>query len=311
MITDKVDIALATYNGSKFLPELLKSLDSQNHSNWRLIARDDNSKDSTSEILQEAGKRHPETIILPSHDRLGVIGNFNAVLDNSSAHYVMLADQDDIWLPEKIEASLVGIKIIESKFGENHPALFFTDLSVVDEKLKSISQSFWEYEKVSPNSVHSLQKLVHRNVSPGCAVIVNRALLEKTLPIPHQAMMHDWWLILTANVFGTIDYSSKPSALYRQHQNNTEGAKAYSLLNKLFRFFFAHKTIVDTTKRTQLQVREFIERFESEMDEKPLAILKAYCNYNKDNFLKHRMHCFRTGISADSLIATIGLYIAM
>lgn len=134
-----LDIVLATYKGEKYIDALLASLVKQSFTNWRLIVRDDNSSDSTVrklEFFKNTVKQ--EVVILTSDSRMGIKSNFSALLEYSTAPYVMLADQDDVWLPHKIAISIAAIQ----KMDATKPALVHTDLIVVDKDLNTISNSF-------------------------------------------------------------------------------------------------------------------------------------------------------------------------
>ena len=106
MHNTRIDFLMATYNGEKFVSDQIDSIMSQTYSNIRLIIRDDCSKDNTILIIQDKIAQYPDKIILiPPGTNLGVIGNFSALLTYTDAAYAMFADQDDIWLPEKVTIS--------------------------------------------------------------------------------------------------------------------------------------------------------------------------------------------------------------
>src|SRR5689334_536818 len=101
-----VIILLATFNGEQYIAEQIQSLLDQTYTNWRLIIRDDNSKDNTSAILTRYQQQYPDKItVMPNGGtNLGSVLNFNALLTFAQdAEYIMFCDQDDKWLPHKIE----------------------------------------------------------------------------------------------------------------------------------------------------------------------------------------------------------------
>ncbi len=151
--------------------------------------------------------------------------SFEKLMEYSSAEYIMFCDQDDVWLPHKIEESLACIQQLE----QNNPhkaALVFSDLEVVDEQLNTISSSFWNYSKVNPDNVYNCYRLLINNPAPGCTFIMNKKVKPLVLPFPEQARMHDWWIVLKVAESGVIDYLKKPGLLYRQHKKNKVGAEA-------------------------------------------------------------------------------------
>ena len=130
-----VDILLATYQGERFLDAQIESILAQTYPHFHLIVRDDASNDHTPKIIQQWAKKHALKItVLPSNRRLGVKGNFTELMMHSTAPYAMFSDQDDIWLPHKIEITLALMKEREHLFGSHVPLAIHTDLKVVDEK---------------------------------------------------------------------------------------------------------------------------------------------------------------------------------
>jgi len=104
------------------------------------------------------------------------------------------------------------------------PLLVYSDMSVVDASLKMIAPSFMNYQSIQ-HEYNPIPILLAQNFVTGCTVMVNRKLLDIALPIPEEALMHDWWLALCAAVFGHIGFIDKPLVKYRQHGNNEVGAK--------------------------------------------------------------------------------------
>ena len=127
---EKVDVLVATYNGEKYLREQLDSIIKQTYKNIRILISDDCSKDRTQEILQEYEKKD-DRIKIFLHDRnLGSNKNFEFLLRQVESKFYMLSDQDDVWLPEKIEKTI-------QKQKETGADLVFGDLEVVNEKLET------------------------------------------------------------------------------------------------------------------------------------------------------------------------------
>ncbi|WP_319481207.1 glycosyltransferase family 2 protein [uncultured Draconibacterium sp.] len=221
----KIEILLATYNSANYLRDLLDSLVAQSYTNWDILVHDDGSDDQTMAIFKEFEKQQGREIkILSSDKNLGPMRSFEKLLEYSSAEYIMFCDQDDVWLPHKIEESLACIQQLE----QNNPdkaALVFSDLEVVDEQLNTINPSFWNYSKVNPENVYNAYKLLINNPAPGCTFIMNKKVKPLVLPFPEQARMHDWWVILKVAESGVIDYIKKPGLLYRQHKKNKVGAE--------------------------------------------------------------------------------------
>ena len=226
-MNEPVDILLATYQGARYLDDQLKSILAQTYSQFHLWIRDDGSNDGTQEILQKWKQLyHDKITIVPTAERLGIKKNFSELMKHSRASYIMFADQDDIWLPFKVEACLNRLKTMERQYGSHLALVVHTDLKVVDQDLKEISPSFWHYSKLRPDLI-SLNRLLPQNVLTGCTMFMNRALVDLAGPIPEAAIMHDWWIALVAACFGHIGVLNQPTILYRQHSTNDTGAKRY------------------------------------------------------------------------------------
>ncbi len=230
---DRIDILLATYNGAAFLNQQLGSVENQTHRNWRLIVRDDGSTDTTPEIIEAFRARHPDkVVVLRDEDgNLGLVRNFSRLMEHASADYVAFCDQDDVWKPEKLELSLLKMREMEAEHGPERPLLVFTDLTVVDEDLQVVHPSFWRYQGVRPKRCNALIRLLLLNVVTGCTALMNRPLVEKSMPIPGGAVVHDWWVALVAAAFGAAGYIVQPTVLYRQHGKNILGARDVHVFN--------------------------------------------------------------------------------
>ncbi len=132
-----IDIVLATYNGEKFLAEQIRSIqNNKGYDKWvsRLLVIDDGSTDATFSIVKELSL-HDEKIVwlINTSNRHGASNNFAFGLAQTLSPYIMLSDQDDVWLPEKIQLSFDKIKQLEKESG-SVPLLVFSDKEIVDEK---------------------------------------------------------------------------------------------------------------------------------------------------------------------------------
>jgi len=225
-----VYIILATFNGAEFLADQLDSLISQTKAQWTLLIRDDGSTDNTLEIIQDHAQKDERIQLLASDG--GVSGsaleNFSILLDTAyaqGAEYIFCCDQDDVWEPSKLEILLALLKTLEGK--SKSPSLVHHDLAVVNESLEPIADSFIDLMQLQPSDQHNPQRLITRNEVTGCAMACNRALLGIALPVSDQAVMHDWWLALCAGYFGRLAFIPEKLVKYRQHGDNTIGAKSF------------------------------------------------------------------------------------
>jgi glycosyltransferase involved in cell wall biosynthesis len=221
-------ILMATYNGEKYLCDQIKSIQRQTILNWKLLVRDDGSQDNTRHLLKKLARKDARIRYL--HDQLGCLGttgNFGVLMRAAlaeGADAIFFCDQDDIWLPLKIVRQLQSLHEMERHCAPGTPVLCYSDLEVVDQNLRKIHPSFMHYDKLEHEAHHPLQVLSTQNFVTGCAVLINRTLLEFATPIPDEVILHDWWLALCAAACGRIGYIDEPLVQYRQHSRNQIGA---------------------------------------------------------------------------------------
>lgn len=229
---------MATYNSEKYLEAQIDSIINQTYDNWKLIIRDDLSKDSTIDILNRYVAVYPEKISLLNNKglSLGAYKNFYELLINVDSNYYMFADHDDVWLPEKIEISMNEMKKIENIF-KGKPIVVHTDMKVVDQSLNIISDSFWHYSKLLPNHV-SFEELVLCNSVNGCTMLFNKRAKDVSVNNVGYSTMHDRMIAqsVAAND-GMILSISAPTVLYRQHSDNVVGAQQMGILFYLRKLF--------------------------------------------------------------------------
>lgn len=223
-----IDILLSTYNGERFLREQVDSILGQSHRGFRLLVRDDGSEDATRAIINECIKI--DNRVFWATDDLGNLGarrSFMRLLERVESDYFMLADQDDVWLPDKIEITLHRMRELENEAGEKMPLLVFTDLTVVDEELKKINTSLWHYQRLDPDISLDWKRLLAQNVVTGCTILANREAAHAALPFSLPEMMHDHWIAANTARGGKIGYVAEKTVLYRQHGDNVEGGRSF------------------------------------------------------------------------------------
>ena len=274
----KIAVLLSTYNGEKFLGEQLDSLLAQSHKNFILVVRDDGSRDRTVSILESYAGDHPERIHFLSRDgvNMGASAGFaflvGYVLKNKDllrlkSTYMMFCDQDDTWFPEKIEKLLEAMLATEADNDSTLPIIVHSDLEVVSEQNTVIAKSLISYQGLEIGR-NSFPNLVISNLVTGCTALINEPLAEKALPIPEKAIMHDWWLALVASAFGRLVYLDIPLVHYRQHDNNTIGAKEFTKVSvvsmSLWSRILARKSNEHLIE-VSIQAAEFNRRYGSQL----------------------------------------------
>ncbi len=212
-----VTVLVATLNGEKYLDAQLESLVNQTYRDLRIVIRDDGSSDKTMQIIDKYREIYSDKIeVCPTSSSTGSIaGSFLKLLEEYTDDYVMLSNQDDIWLPEKVEKTLLAMKKAEDRLSADTPLLVHTDLYFTDEKLKKLSDSFVNFQRLSPNMTE-LNNMLMQNSITGCTVMINRALKERLFVLPHFSSP-DWWLGIIAAAFGEIIFLNTPTVLHRRH----------------------------------------------------------------------------------------------
>lgn len=223
--TPEVSVVLCTHNGEQWLESQLDSILSQSRQPDELIVGDDASRDSTFGLLQSFSRRAGFPVHIARHEpRLGVMDNFDVTLSRARGRYVALCDQDDVWLPDRIES---GVDALSSLEGDGTtPALVFSDLILIDEQDRETGSSFMDVRGINGRPSNPLGTLLRHNLVTGCTVTCNRALLQMAMPFPERIVMHDWWLALVAASMGRIEMLDSPKVRYRLHGNNQIGARS-------------------------------------------------------------------------------------
>lgn len=219
-----VTVIMSTYNGDQYLNAQIDSILNQTYSRLSIIIRDDGSSDHTREIINNYSQKYTNIHIL--QDDFGHVGiqcSYSLLLKHvltQNYSYILFADQDDVWMPNKVEKLLNKIQSVDT---ENKPSLVFSDARVVDKNLNTLHSSVTQLQKFKTNS-YSLKSLLLYCPALGCTMIFNRKLLERIADIPKIAMNPDRWALMVAVCFGKIHYLPETTILYRQHQNNLNGA---------------------------------------------------------------------------------------
>lgn len=218
-----VSIVLCTHNGMPWLEEQLASIEQQELLPDEVVVGDDASRDTTLGVLQAFARRAPFPVNIARHDpALGVVDNFEVTLSRTHGRYVALADQDDIWMPDRLARSVDAVRDAEGD--GSRPVLVHSDLVLVDSDGNETGQRFMATRGLVGNPPDPLRVLLRHNLVTGCTVTCNRALVEQALPFPGRVIMHDWWLSLVASVLGEIRMLEQPTVRYRQHGANQVGA---------------------------------------------------------------------------------------
>lgn len=306
----QVSLLLSTYNGERYLKELLSSIERQSYRDWSLYVRDDGSSDSTIKILEEFEKSHRGRVFLLSDsENLGPCTSFLKLLTKADGDYFLFVDQDDVWLENKIRDKIDKVKALEKTFGNDFPILVHTDLFVSNERLEIIANSFWAYQNINPWR-KNLKNLLILNTVTGCATLINKPLKQLVKKLPTKALMHDWWLALIASAFGHIEPIKKQTILYRQHKNQNTGAKRYGFLHYLRKLRESSKIKKSLIDRIA-QADEFLKLYGKELSKEKASEVRGFLELCKERKFLKGWNALKKGYYSHGLYRNIGLILTL
>lgn len=217
--SDEVAILLCTFRGQEYLREQLESFESQSHSNWKVYASDDGSDDETKCILESYQKRwEPNKLVIFEGPSTGFVSNFLFLSCDIPivSEFLAFADQDDIWMPHKLERALSILRDVP----QNTPAVYGSRTQAICASGKHLGFSPI-FEKPP-----TFRNALTQNIAGGNTMVFNRAArsLLRNAGSKVNVVTHDWWLyILVSGAGGRVVYDQTPTVRYRQHRNNLIG----------------------------------------------------------------------------------------
>lgn len=217
---NKVDVLMATYNTNiKYLKEQIDSVLNQTYKNIALLISDDNSSNKeVRDVLKEYEKKDNRIKIYTQENNIGYIKNFEFLLKESTADYIMFSDHDDVWYIDKVEKSLK--KLIEKEVD-----LVYCNSTQIDENGKVIRNNYFKYKNVP--LIDGKNKLgASRCIGIGCSQIITKAVKNRMIPFKDNVMAHDWLAAFIANEGKGISYVEEPLFGYRLHNTNVFGGRS-------------------------------------------------------------------------------------
>ncbi|NHN92262.1 glycosyltransferase family 2 protein [Acetobacter sicerae] len=238
----KISVALATYNGARYLREQLDSIALQTMQPSELVVSDDGSTDETLQIVREFAQRASFPVrILAKEKNLGFSDNFLFCASHCEGDLIAFCDQDDVWLPEKL-------KIAHDRIIEDGSLLTIHKQILVDENLRPLGE--WDQGITHDEVVQPLTLDLIRGACGNTLMI--RSELIHDVPYQdrpqqpeenHKPLAHDTWFFILAAALGTVSRIDKSLILYRQHGNNVYGVSARTWKEKL-----AHRIHINMTR---------------------------------------------------------------
>lgn len=241
-MTASVSVALCTYNGATYIRAQLESILSQQVPRLEVVVSDDGSSDGTLDVVRDVAQRAYESSpergarirIIENQAPLGVAANFEQAILACSNGIIALSDQDDIWLPGRLEALVDRIE------ADDTLALLHSNARMVGENGGSLGYRLSEAINLTESEValihdeNGFDVLLRRNVVTGATMVMRAELASRAFPIP-EGWLHDEWLAVVAAVTARFDFLDIDSIDYRQHGNNQIGQLRPDLAHNLGR----------------------------------------------------------------------------
>ena len=235
-MTGGIEVVLAVHDGAAWLERQVATIAAQTLRPTRLLVLNDGSRDASAALLKQLevfyGGWLQQLPAEPPGCPRGCVASFARLLEATTAPYVALADQDDLWDQCKLAASMDLLRVAEmvavqggsrALWRTSPPMLVHSDARLIDGSGRLLHPSWWRQQGLEAPPC-DLWDLAARNRVMGCTVLLNRACLELALPIPTGAVLHDWWLALVAERAGGLLQLRQVTLSHRRHGANASGS---------------------------------------------------------------------------------------
>ena len=271
----KICVLLSTYNGERYLEEQLESLVRQENVDVSILVRDDGSTDRTCEILSKWQNKGLLTWYRGGNK--GFAMSFMDLLYNSGDYdYYAFCDQDDIWLPEKLETAIKHLSAIQ------HPNKLYCS----DAFYYKNGENYGLIKKNIPN--YNIYTCLVQNIAIGCTIVFSQSLKKIiTSRMPRFIIAHDFWVYQVAVMLGEVYYDRNSYILYRQHDNNQIGAQLgiYESWKRRITNFYQ----LNEKCSKSLQAKVLLECYIAEIDKEKQNIISLVANYKESIWIRIKL----------------------
>lgn len=207
-----VSVAMATYNGEKYVRDQIDSILFNLQDNDELVISDDGSTDQTISIIKSY--KDPRIKFFDGPHK-GIVKNFENALRKCNGDIIFLSDQDDVWLSKKVD-------VVLEHLSKNNCSCVVHNAFVMDEALKTnLYESYFDFRKPLSSKVGNIIKPAYL----GCCMAFKAEMLGFILPIPENIEMHDRWIGTICNKYGNVDFIEDKLIKYRRHNSNASKMK--------------------------------------------------------------------------------------
>jgi hypothetical protein len=287
----RISVALVTLNGERYLEEQLASIASQEPAPFEVVIADDGSTDRTRDVAEAALADASFPVRFVGGDHVGLRRNVERAIRGCTGSVIALSDQDDIWLPGRLDA-------IGRAFEDPSVTLWFSDADLIDGRGVPTGARLWELSSLTPQAQHEmtegygLRRLIHGGTVTGATMAFRESVRTVALPLPVELdgpdflFLHDGWLAVLAALSGLVATEPHPFTRYRQHEQQFTSVHAGSLsaAHGIGERRATRRTIEREHGRVRLVLERLVERNAlagcSAHDRRMLTELEA--------FLRHR-----------------------
>jgi glycosyltransferase involved in cell wall biosynthesis len=231
-----VSVCMAVFNGGQLLERQLFSILEQLRDDGELVIVDDASEDNTIAIV--ASMQDPRIRLLQNVKNLGPLKSFEKALQEAKGDYIFFADQDDCWLPNKVQS------VIDC-FNNSMALAIVTDAKVANHKDEIIHESYFEWRNSGPGFL----KNFYKSTFLGCCMAIRKECKDFLLPFPPFAYMHDRWIGLACTAVGKVYFLPRKLLIYRRHENTVTQMKPSGVWQILkLRFFLGLSLLIASSR---------------------------------------------------------------
>lgn len=222
-----ISVAIASFNGEKYIRKQIESILNQTRKVDEIVISDDGSTDKTLAIIKDiSAHTNIEIVQIKNNKNHGYCGNFENAIKNTKGDIVFIADQDDVWMPDKVE------KVVQlfSDFRDCNAVI--TNGNIINQNEQVLSDSLTSSFTVTDYIMHLdgpewLELSVSRPLCNGMALAISRTLFSEILPFPDTTIGHDHWIVFNSILTHGCYHLDEKLVSYRLHGNNTAGNKVY------------------------------------------------------------------------------------
>ncbi|WP_241570078.1 glycosyltransferase family 2 protein [Rosenbergiella collisarenosi] len=299
----RIGIALATYNGSKYIEVMLDSIRKQSYQEFHVHICDDGSTDNTISVIKDTQLYKDGKITIHCNDGgHGAMRNFRRSIEFCNEGYIVLCDQDDFWVDDKLEIMLNRMLKQEEKYGII-PLLVFSDLDIVDANLNTMHSSFFK-ASIKNSSCKKPQDFMINNHVPGCAMMFNHKSKSYFEPIPESTRMHDWWIIFIISLYGQIDFEEMPLIKYRQHDNNTIGVPGINKKSTIYEEVNSIRYLPSALAKSKKMKDDILNRI-SKICTDELSSSGRFFYENINSGTMNRIKLFKNSVSGERFLLSL------